>query len=148
MLYLFNVPLHATCNAFFALQQPWPVVNCCYKMLHSVIVKILNIYIMLSCTHLYHFFRYLSITCNAFIACYVIPNCKMRESMYGCKWCLCFCFPLGLEGTFVFFTFPTFWWGTFILLKKKVIFWSFFDEVFNQTLSIHGPIEQERVLLK
>ena len=36
------------------------------------IVKILNIFIMLSCTHLYHSsFRYLSITCNTFIACYI-----------------------------------------------------------------------------
>ena len=29
------------------------------------IVKILNLYIILLCTHLYHFFRYLSIPCNA-----------------------------------------------------------------------------------
>ena len=36
------------------------------------IVKILNIYIMLSCTHLYHTsFQYLSSPCNACIACYI-----------------------------------------------------------------------------
>ena len=46
----------------------------CFFFLNCIftIVKILNIYIMLSCTHLYHSsFRYLSITCNAFIACYI-----------------------------------------------------------------------------
>ena len=37
------------------------------------IVKILNLYIILLCTNLYHFsFQYLSITCNAFIACYKV----------------------------------------------------------------------------
>ena len=41
----------------------------------SHIVKILNLYIILLCTHLYHTsFQYLSITCNAFIACYI--RCK------------------------------------------------------------------------
>ena len=36
------------------------------------IVKILNLYIILLCTHLYHSsFQYLSINCNAFIACYI-----------------------------------------------------------------------------
>ena len=38
----------------------------------GLIVKILNIYIMLACTHLYHTsFQYLYITCNVFIACYI-----------------------------------------------------------------------------
>ena len=50
----------------------------------------------------------------------------------------CSCFPLGLEGTFVFYLFPTFWWGTFIMLKIKVIYlkfswWGFF----YRTLSIN-----------
>ena len=36
------------------------------------IVKILNLYIILVCTHFYHTsFRYLSITSNPFIACYI-----------------------------------------------------------------------------
>ena len=39
------------------------------------IIKILNLYIIISCTHVYHHsFQYLSITCitcNAFIACYI-----------------------------------------------------------------------------
>ena len=44
----------------------------CKIRLSMIIVKILNIYIMLSCTHLYHTsFQYLSSTCNAFIACYI-----------------------------------------------------------------------------
>ena len=35
-------------------------------------VKILNFYIILLFTDLYHsYFQYLSITCNAFIACYI-----------------------------------------------------------------------------
>ena len=37
------------------------------------IVKILNLFIILLCTHLYHTsLWYLSITCNAFIACYIL----------------------------------------------------------------------------
>ena len=42
------------------------------------IVKMLNLYIILLCINLYHFFLGLSITCNAFIACYIInylPRC-------------------------------------------------------------------------
>ena len=35
------------------------------------IIKILNLYIILLCTHLYNtYFQYLSSTCNAFVACY------------------------------------------------------------------------------
>ena len=50
----------------------------------------------------------------------------------------CSCFLLGLEGTFAFYTFPTFWWETFIMLKMKVIYlkflwWGFF----NRTLTIY-----------
>ena len=42
--------------------------------LYLTIVNILNSYIMLSCTYLYHFFWYLSIPCNAFIPCYIVCN--------------------------------------------------------------------------
>ena len=36
------------------------------------IVKVLNLYIILLCTHLYHTsFQLLSSNCNAFIACYI-----------------------------------------------------------------------------
>ena len=38
----------------------------------------------------------------------------------------CSCFPLRLEGTFAFYTFPTFWWGRFIMLKLKVFYLNFF----------------------
>ena len=35
------------------------------------IIKILNLYIILLCTHLYNtYFQFLSSTCNAFVACY------------------------------------------------------------------------------
>ena len=38
-------------------------------------IKILNLYIIILCTHLYRTsFQYLSITCNAFIACYIRCN--------------------------------------------------------------------------
>ena len=36
------------------------------------IVNILNLYVILLCTHCITSFWYLSITCNAFIACYII----------------------------------------------------------------------------
>ena len=54
------------------------VISCCtlvqdHKIfvMFSPIVKILNLYIILLCTHLSLFFQYLSITCNAFITCYI-----------------------------------------------------------------------------
>ena len=45
---------------------------CLRRSVYISIVKILNLYIILLCTHLYHSsFQYLSITFNAFIACYI-----------------------------------------------------------------------------
>ena len=35
------------------------------------------------------------------------------------------CFPLGLEGTFAFYTFPTFWQRKLIMLKMKVVYLKF-----------------------
>ena len=44
----------------------------CSALFNSTIIKILNIYIMPLCTHLYHTsFQYLFCTCNGFIAYYI-----------------------------------------------------------------------------
>ena len=41
----------------------------------TFIVKILKLYIIISCTHLYYFFPVsIHITFNAFIACYIIGD--------------------------------------------------------------------------
>ena len=55
-------------GTFFAITHPKIMVPGTF---FCSIVKILNLDIILLCTHLYHTsFRYLSSACNAFIACY------------------------------------------------------------------------------
>ena len=51
------------------------------------IVKILNLSIILLCTHLYHTsYQYLSITCNAFNACFI--RCKKYVTDYPYETCV------------------------------------------------------------
>ena len=56
------------------------------NLLHPpIIVKILNLYIILLCAQLYHW-RYLLITCNAFIACYIICDIIFINYLQRCTY--------------------------------------------------------------